>query len=84
MFENAVIRSCDCGSSASSTPNIESQPTALNPVAPTKRTDEPKKPTDVGKDNKNKPGKESRESKTRAIGADLDGAPLPPAPVGSR
>jgi hypothetical protein len=70
--------------SASSTPNIESQPTALNPVAPTKRTDEAKKPTDVGEDNKNKPGKESRVSKTRAIGADLDGAPLPPAPVGSR
>jgi hypothetical protein len=42
-------------------------------------------PADVGKDNKNKPGKESRVRKSRSsINADLDGAPVPPAPAGSR
>jgi uncharacterized protein len=71
------------GAGASTTPDIAPQPTALSPAASSKKVDEVKKPT-VGKDNKNKPGKESRVSKTRAIDADLDGAPVPPAPVGSR
>jgi hypothetical protein len=44
-----------------------------------------KTPADVGKDNKNKTGKESASSKPRrSINADLDGAPVPPASVGSR
>ena len=71
------------GAGASTTPDIAPQPTALSPAASSKKVDEVKKPT-VGKDNKNKPGKESRVSKTRAIDADLDGAPVPPAAVGSR
>jgi hypothetical protein len=50
-----------------------------------KGTDEAKKPADAGKDNKNKPGKESRVSKSRhSTNADLDGALVPAAPVGSR
>jgi hypothetical protein len=70
---------------ASTTPDIAPQPTALSPAAPSKKADEAKKPADVGKDNKNKPGKESRVSKSRrSTNADLDDAPVPPAPVGSR
>jgi hypothetical protein len=57
----------------------------LSPAAPTKKADEAKKSADIGKDHKNKPGKESRVSKTRrSTNADLDGAPVPPAPLGSR
>jgi hypothetical protein len=68
---------------ASSTPDIAPEPTALSPAAPT--NDQAKKSSDVGKDNKNKPTKESRASKSRrSTNADLDGAPVPPAPVGSR
>jgi hypothetical protein len=52
------------GAGASTTPDIAPQPTALNPAAPTKKTDKAKSPADVGKDNKNKPGKESRVRKT--------------------
>ena len=37
-----------------------------------------------GKDNKIKPGKESGVSKRRSTNNDLDGAAMPPAPVGSR
>jgi hypothetical protein len=70
---------------ASTTADIAPQPTALNPAAPTKKTDKAKSAADVGKDNKNKPGKDSRVTKTRrSTNADLDGAPVPPAPVGSR
>ena len=70
---------------ASTTPDIAPQPTASNPAAPSKKVDEAKKPTDVGKDNKNKTGKDSAGSKTRrSRNADLDGAQVPPAPVGSR
>ncbi len=59
---------------ASTTPDIAPQPTALSPAAPSKKADEAKKPTDAGKDNKKKPGKESAGSKTRrSINADLDG-----------
>jgi hypothetical protein len=55
----------------------------LSPAAPTKKTDKANSPADVGKDKK--PGKESRVSKTRrSTNADLDGVPVPPAPVGSR
>jgi uncharacterized protein len=68
---------------ASTAPENESQPTALSPAAPSKKFDEAKKPADVGKDNKNKPSKESGVS-TRRRSTNLDGAPVPPAPVGSR
>jgi hypothetical protein len=70
---------------ASTTPDIAPQPTASNPAAPEKKVDEAKKPTDVGKDNKNKAGKESARSTTRrSRNTDLDGAQVPPAPVGLR
>jgi hypothetical protein len=39
-------------------PDIQQQPTALSPAAPTKKADEAKNPADIGKGNKNKPGKE--------------------------
>jgi lysophospholipase L1-like esterase len=70
---------------ASTMPDIPPQPTALSPAAPSKKVDDAKKPTDVGKDNKNKRGKESAGSKARrSTNADLVGAPVPRAPVGSR
>ena len=73
------------GAGASSAPDIAPQPTALGPVAPSKKVDQAKNPADVGKDNRNKTGKELASSKSRrSINADLDGAPVPPAPVGSR
>jgi len=69
---------------ASIAPDIEPQPIALSPASQPKKGDEAKQSAD-GKDNKNKPGKESGVSKTRrSTNADLDGAPMPPAPVGSR
>jgi hypothetical protein len=49
-----------------------------------------KKPADAAKDAKSKLGKESSNSgkdsakSRRPANADLDGAPVPPAPVGSR
>jgi lysophospholipase L1-like esterase len=71
--------------SASSTPDIVPQPSASNPDAPTKRTDAAKKPTDNGRDTKNKAGKESAAGKTRrSTNADLDGASAQSAPMGSR
>jgi hypothetical protein len=73
------------GASVSDVSDIAPQPTALNPASPPKKGDEAKKPTEGGKDNKNKPAKESGASKARrSTNADLDGAPVPPAPVGSR
>jgi hypothetical protein len=56
----------------------------LSPASPPKKATEAKQSAD-GKDNKIKPGKESGVSKTRrSTNAVLDGAPVPPAPVGSR
>ena len=73
------------GASVSDVSDIAPQPTALNPASPPKKGDEAKKPTEGGKDNKNKPAKESGASKARrSTNANLDGAPVPPAPVGSR
>ena len=66
-------------------PDIAPQPIALSPASLPKKGDEAKKSSEGGNDNKNKPGKESGVSKTRrSTNADLDGAPVPPAPVGSR
>jgi uncharacterized protein len=73
------------GAGASTAPDIAPQPIASNPASLPKKGDEAKKSFEGGKDNKNKPGKESGVSKTRrSTNADLDGAPMPPAPVGSR
>jgi hypothetical protein len=76
--------------SASAVPEIAPQPASLTP-APAGKSD--KKPAESAKDAKSKPGKESAKdsgkdsSATRSrrpANADLDGAPIPPAPVGSR
>ena len=66
-------------------PDIAPQPIALSPASLPKKGDEAKKSSEGGKDNKNKPAKDSGVSKTRrSTNADLDGALVPPAPVGSR
>jgi uncharacterized protein len=72
--------------SASAAPEIAPQPAALTP-APAGKSD--KKPADSAKDAKTKPAKESGKDsgatrQRRPGNADLDGAPIPPAPVGSR
>jgi hypothetical protein len=76
--------------SASATPEAAPQPASLTP-APAAKSD--KKPADSSKDAKSKLGKESakdsgKDSATtrqrRPSNANLDGAPVPPAPVGSR
>lgn len=62
------------GSDASATPEVSPQPVALTADAPTKN-----------KDAKAKPAIDLRVSKTRHTpNAGLDGAPIPPVPVGSR
>jgi hypothetical protein len=70
--------------SASAVPEVAPQPAVL---APAGKSD--KKPADSAKDAKSKPGKESSKDSgatrpRRPANADLDGAPVPPAPVGSR
>jgi uncharacterized protein len=72
--------------SASAAPEIAPQPAALTP-APASKSD--KKPADSAKDAKTKPAKESGKDsgatrQRRPGNTDLDGAPIPPAPVGSR
>ena len=78
------------GASASAAPEIAPQPAALTP-APAGKSD--KKPADSAKDAKSKPGKESAKESGKDSGVtkprrpantDLDGAPIPPAPVGAR
>ncbi|MGN6749292.1 MAG: SGNH/GDSL hydrolase family protein [Xanthobacteraceae bacterium] len=75
---------------ASAAPEIAPQPASLTP-APVGKSD--KKPVDSGKDAKSKPAKESAKDSgkdssasrsRRPTNADLDGPPIPPAPVGSR
>src|SRR6516162_453309 len=75
------------GPSASAAPEIAPQPAALVPAAPAGKSD--KKPADPAKDARSKPGKESAKDSglarpRRPPNGDLDGAPIPPAPVGSR
>jgi uncharacterized protein len=75
------------GPSASAAPEIAPQPTALSPAPPPKKTGDSKKPAaDTAKDTKNKPAKETSAAKpsSRPAKSDLDGAPIPPAPVGAR
>jgi hypothetical protein len=79
------------GASASAAPEIAPQPAVLAPAAPSAKSD--KKPADSAKDAKSKSGKESAKDSAKDSGltrqrrpanGDLDGAPIPPAPVGSR
>jgi uncharacterized protein len=74
------------GPSASATPEIAPQPAALTATPPSKKAGDSNKPAaDTGKNNKNKSAKESSAAKpSRPAKPDLDGAPTPPAPVGSR
>ena len=75
------------GTAANAAPDIPAEPASLTPP-PAGKSD--KKPADAAKDAKSKPGKESSNSgkdsakSRRPANADLDGAPVPPAPVGSR
>jgi hypothetical protein len=69
--------------------NVAPQPVSLSPTEPTKKGaaahDDAKKPADAKKDAKKKPEKDSDAVKDRhSPRAELDGAPIPPAPVGSR
>jgi hypothetical protein len=77
------------GSDALAAPELSPQPVALQPGAPTKTgvvvKDDSKKLADAKKDVKEKPAIDLRASKMRhAPNTELDGAPVPPAPVGSR
>src|SRR6516165_7076466 len=69
------------GAGANAAADIAPQPAALTPAAPPSR-----KPTaDTGKDAKSKSAKETAPAKqSRPAKADLDAAPIPPAPVGAR
>jgi uncharacterized protein len=76
-------------SDASAVPEASPQPVASAPATPAKQGDAGKKPADAGKDSnkdtKNKAAKDPAAVKPhRGPNADLDGAPTPPAPVGSR
>jgi hypothetical protein len=69
-------------------PDVAPQPAALAPAAGTKKPGEAKKPgSDSASDGKNKSGKEKESTprkSSRPGNASLDGAPVPPAPIGSR
>jgi uncharacterized protein len=70
---------------ASAAPEAAPQPVAVTPAMPAGKTVEGKKPADAGKDAKSKPAPDSAPGKSHRPGnAELDGAPRPPAPVGSR
>jgi len=72
--------------SASAAPDVAPKPASLTPVPPSKKPGESQKPgADTGKDAKNKSAKDATPAKpSRPVKSDLDGAPIPPAPVGSR
>jgi hypothetical protein len=74
------------GAGATAAPEIAPQPAALTPAPPAKKTGEVKKPAaETGKDAKSKSGKEPASMRpSRPANANLDGAPVPPAPIGSR
>jgi uncharacterized protein len=77
------------GDDASAAPEVPPQPVALSPATPAKQSAAGKKPAELGKEankeTKNKAAKDPAIAKPhRAPNADLDGAPIPPAPVGSR
>ena len=69
--------------------DIAPQPVSLSPAEPAKKGaaahDDAKKPADAKKDAKKKPERDSDAAKDRrSPRATLDGAPIPPAPIGSR
>jgi uncharacterized protein len=69
--------------------DLAPQPVSLSPAVPAKKGaaahDDAKKPADAKKDAKKKPERDSDAAKDRRPPrATLDGAPIPPAPVGSR
>ncbi len=69
--------------------DVAPRPVSLSPAEPAKKgaaaRDDAKKPADAKKDAKKRPEKDSDAAKDRrAPRAALDGAPVPPAPVGSR
>ncbi len=79
------------GPSASAAPEIAPQPAALTATPTSKKGGDSNKPAadtgkkDTGQNKKNKTTKESSPAKpSRSAKPDLDGAPTPPAPVGSR
>ncbi len=68
--------------------DLAPQPVSLSPAAPQKKGapahEEAKKPADAKKDFKKKPERDSDERSHHPARAALDGAPVPPAPGGSR
>ena len=73
------------GPAASAAPDIAPQPAALTLPPPKKTGDSEKPAADAGKDAKNKAAKDTTATKpSRPARSNLDGAPIPPAPVGSR
>jgi len=77
------------GNDASATPEVAApQPAVLTPATPAKKSptgrDEAKKPADAKSDAKNKPLADLGARARRAPSADLDGAPVAPAPIGVR
>jgi hypothetical protein len=74
-------------SDASAAPDMAPEPAALIPAAPKKGSasnNDGKKPADAKSDSKNKTASDPAAARAhRAPSADLDGAPRPPAPVGS-
>jgi hypothetical protein len=75
----------DNGASAT-TEVVAPQPAALTPAAPAKKGasahDDGKKTSDVKNDTKNKAAPDAGARARRSPSADLDGAPVPPLPVG--
>jgi uncharacterized protein len=70
---------------ASAAPDIAPQPAALTLTPPKKSGDSQKPAADASKDAKNKAAKDTTAAKPpRPARSNLDGAPIPPAPVGSR
>jgi uncharacterized protein len=71
---------------ANNAADLAPEPAALTPAMPAKKSGDAKKPSaDAGKDAKTKPAKDSNLAKpARPANAGLDGAPVPPAPIGSR
>ena len=68
--------------------DVTPQPVSLSPAEPAKKGaaahEQRKEPSDAKKDVKKKPEKDSDATLHHAPRAALDGAPVPPAPVGSR
>jgi uncharacterized protein len=77
------------GAAANAAPDFPAQPASLTPAvgkADKKPADSPKDPKSrLGRESAKDSGKDSPATRSRRpANADLDGAPVPPAPVGSR